>query len=343
MKEFQNLAAVKAYSMHWKDMSGKDLESAMFNTCHGDEDKNIPSHLKLIVSGEDTTYSKLWETVEVCHQQSNLLPSYERVLKQIYSPTVGKNRLVSGIQVQTVFIGRRSLHNHEVVTGRTLKDMADRTIKNAKKALGFAKEFLQPVPPYYPSGTGEEHLLKFILDKMHKDLQSNLPRKNYTFPGYMAFVLLGCPMIATTCIKEFTEGELKEPKKGAGRADARKKESKEKARLRTVQSIGPDERGLSFDQVRQIRREKEQEIVLLQDDIQLQRNKYVNDLTILETRSSSLVQQRLQSFDMAKFCKEIKDQEGLEENMADAKSIKTDIKNINEEIKKKSNNTRTTK
>ena len=59
MKEFQNLAAVKAYSMHHKDMSGKDLESAMFDTCHGDEDKKIPSQLKLIVSGEDKAYSNL--------------------------------------------------------------------------------------------------------------------------------------------------------------------------------------------------------------------------------------------------------------------------------------------
>ena len=86
----------------------------------------------------------------------------------------------------------------------------------------------------------------------------------------------------------------------------------------------------------QIRQEKEQEIVLLQDDIQLQQNKYVNDLTILETRNSSLVQQWVQSFDMVKFCKEINDQEGLHENMADAKSIRTDIENINEEIKQNS-------
>ena len=65
----------------------------------------------------------------------------------------------------------------------------------------------------------------------------------------------------------------------------------------------------------------------------MQRNKYVNDLTILETRSSSLVQQRVQAFGMAKFCKEINDDEGLNDNMADAKSIRNDIKDINEQIK----------
>ena len=36
---------------------------------------------------------------------------------------------------------------------------------------------------------------------------------------------------------------------------------------------------------------------------------------------------------MAKFCKEIKDDEGLKDNMADAKSIRNDIKDINEQIK----------
>ena len=64
-----------------------------------------------------------------------------------------------------------------------------------------------------------------------------------------------------------------------------------------------------------MKREKEQDIVLLQDDIQLQQNKYVNDLKILETRNSSLVQQRVQAFEMAKFCKEMNDQEGLLENI----------------------------
>ena len=91
-----------------------------------------------------------------------------------------------------------------------------------------------------------------------------------------------------------------------------------------------------------MKREKEQEIFLLQDDIQLQQNKYVNDLTILETRSSSLVQQRVQVFNMVKFCKEIKDDKGLHHNMVDAKSIRNDIKNINDQ-NKNSNNTRTMK
>ena len=58
----------------------------------------MTSQLKLIVvSGEDKAYSNLWERVEVGCQQSNLLPSYERVLKKIYSSTLGKNRLVLGI------------------------------------------------------------------------------------------------------------------------------------------------------------------------------------------------------------------------------------------------------
>ena len=93
MKEFQNLAAVVAYSMHPKDMPEKELQKAIFETCHGDEDTKIALQLKLIVSGEDKVYSNLWERVGVGHQQSNLLPSYERVLKKIYSPTFGKTDL----------------------------------------------------------------------------------------------------------------------------------------------------------------------------------------------------------------------------------------------------------
>ena len=69
------------------------------------------------------------------------------------------------------------------------------------------------------------------------------------------------------------------------------KEKVKKTRLRIVQSIGPGKRGLVCDQLRQMKRKKDQKIVLLQDDMQLQQNKYVNDLTILETRNSSLVQQ----------------------------------------------------
>ena len=155
--------------------------------------------------------------------------------------------------------------------------MADRTIKNGKKALGYANEFLHPDPPYYPSGTGESHLLEFILDKMHENLKAPTPRKNYTFSGYMAFILLGCLMISERSIhlKEFTEGHLEVLKKATRRAEERRKEKEEKARLRTVQLIGPGERELSFDQVRQTKYEKGQEIVLLQDDIQLQQNKYV--------------------------------------------------------------------
>ena len=106
-----------------------------------------------------------------------------------------------GIQVQTEFVSCRSLHNHEVVTGIILKDMADRTIKNGKKALGYAKEFLHADPPYYPLGTGESHLLKIILDKMYKDLKAPTPRNNYTFLGYMAFILLWYPMISDNSIR----------------------------------------------------------------------------------------------------------------------------------------------
>ena len=65
----------------------------MFETCDGDEVKGITSQLKLIVSGEDKAYSNLWEKFEVGHQQSNLLSSYERVLKNIYRPTLGKTDL----------------------------------------------------------------------------------------------------------------------------------------------------------------------------------------------------------------------------------------------------------
>ena len=84
-----------------------------------------------------------------------------------------------------------------------------------------------------------------------------------------------------------------------------------------------------------MKREKKQEIVLLQDDIQFQQNKYVNDLMIIETRSSSLVQQRVQAFNIAKFCKEIKGNDGLCDNMADAKSIiRNNIKDINDQIEK---------
>ena len=115
--------------------------------------------------------------------------------------------------------------------------MADRTIKNGKKALGYAKEFLQPDFPYYPSGTGESHLLEFILDKMYENLKATTPRKNYTFSGYLAFMLMGCPMISDrgTRLKEFTDGRLDGPKKAVGRAEERKKEREEKDRLRTVQ------------------------------------------------------------------------------------------------------------
>ena len=60
--------------------------------------------------------------------------------------------------------------------------------------------------------------------------------------------------------------------------------------------IGPSERGLSFDQMRQVKREKEQEIILQQDDIQLKQKKYVNGLIIFEIHQSSLVQQQVQAW-----------------------------------------------
>ena len=41
MKEFQDLAAVVAYSIHPKDIPAKDLQKAIFETCHGDEDKKL--------------------------------------------------------------------------------------------------------------------------------------------------------------------------------------------------------------------------------------------------------------------------------------------------------------
>ena len=93
--------------------------------------------------------------------------------------------------------------------------MPDKTIKNGKKALECAKEFLHADSPYYPLGTGESHLLKFILDKIHEDSKAPTPKKNYKFPGYIGFILLGCPVIfeRNICLKEFTEGHLEVPKK----------------------------------------------------------------------------------------------------------------------------------
>ena len=181
------------------------------------------------------------------------------VFSNRYTILHSKKRLVLGIQVQTEFISCRSLHHHEVVTGRTLKDLVNRTIKNFKKAFGYATEFLHPNPPYYPSGTGESDLLEFILDMMHKNLKASISRKNNIFSGYMAFILFGCLMISERSIRleEFTEGHLEVPKKYVGREEERRKEKEEKIRLCTIQSIGPNERGLSFDQVRQMKREKE--------------------------------------------------------------------------------------
>ena len=58
----------------------------------------------------------------------------------------------------------------------------------------------------------------------------------------------------------------------------------------------------------------------------MQRNKYVNDLTILETHNSSLVQQWVQAFDMVKFSKETKDKDGLHDNIADVNQLEMILK-----------------
>ena len=152
------------------------------------------------------------------------------VFSKRYTVLHSEKRLVLGIQVETEFISRRLLHNHEVVTGRTLKDVVDRTIKNGTKVLGHATGFLCPNPPYYLLWTGESHLFEFILDKMHENLKASTPRKNYTFLGCMAFILLGCSMTSERSIrlKEFTKDHLEVPKKALGRGEERRKKKKKK-------------------------------------------------------------------------------------------------------------------
>lgn len=221
VKELQRTAAFVAYEtvFYDDDMDDKEKQVAIYNKCHGLTANGNPApdsvvgFLDQMVDGT-APFSGLYDREDVTNNaQSNtsrtegvrlvLKPELHREFHKVY--VIDEN-------VTKQVVSQGTLTSSARATGRLLMTHAKTALRNGKKALAIAEAWIQN-NGINPSGTRDEDYQKEILDKMYIQLMgaddigtddssgddeaeaapssSSKRPEGWTFPGFMAFMVLG--------------------------------------------------------------------------------------------------------------------------------------------------------
>lgn len=229
------------------------------------------------------------------------------MIHSYYSPNNNTRTLSTGDQreINVDFLQQNTLNGTALISGRSILDLAKDSIKNGKKALAFAKQFLQNGS--LPSGRNVNDLLNHVKDKMYneeqqskdtiKDKTSKKRDDKWVFNGYVAFALFACPILVeqNDRLQVYCEGGEKEGI-SVSRVGQRKRKSEERSKKRTIEAATYQDRGMN----QQERFQKQ--YVALEEIRNLETEKLHARIPIqtIETRISNLTTQRAQSIELLK-------------------------------------------
>ena len=303
-------SALQSYDFIFQQDSMKkiDQERNAFNFFHGNHHKHIISQLDLLVKGHGN-YDRIYDreftmvtarsTVPIdANVSSGSSSSSSRVLsltvKDIFSSVTDTMRYISGKHFTNSSIAAPSKTKpNDKVTGRSLIDLARTTLRNVKKAVVAAEEWLAGGD--LPSGKTWDDLYAHVLIN-HEE---NAPGEK-CFIGFMAFVCLtkyndgGKNTLTTLAMNDDDLGDLEG---GSGREGARKKAKLLKDEQRSIET-GEEEspfktRGLTMD-----------DRVQLIEVSQMEEQKWRDDLkttwTQLNAKNDLLLRERSQAIELAK-------------------------------------------
>ena len=302
-KELQSVVAVFVYDSNTESMRTVQQQNYIEQVFHGDTTKDIGSQLLLLVEGVHPRYAKMYYSIQNNSDPSKS-PSVKKTICPLYSPNNNTKELVTGIDINVEFLQRATLNNKKIIDGRALQNLAkDASIKNGKKAVSLAKQFLQNNETL-PSGKSIEDLLEFVNDSMWK--KENTKNKDrdpkWVFHGYVSFVLFGCPCLVNNDdrLGVYCEGGEKEGK-SASRVVAKKKSSDAKSMKRAAEStIILGERGLTIDQKLAHRHITNEEMDQLEREVNNCTNHACISMQLLDSAISDLLQRQSQSIELFK-------------------------------------------
>ena len=192
IKNIRAVAAVTCYDilLLQDSMKQDDQWRFIFNCFHGNEDRNIMSQIQSLLSGFGT-YSSLYNKenpVQVTDRDTQSadavyadVDDYVLVLKDCFSEDqryiAGRNFTIDSLSSPT------KKRMNEKITGRNIYDLAMSTIKNVKKAMAIADEWLQDGK--IPSGACWEDLCQHIISETHL-----ISSKKSVYTGWIGFSIL---------------------------------------------------------------------------------------------------------------------------------------------------------
>lgn len=300
IKNIRACAAVISYNLLLKQDSMKldDQWRFCYNAFHGNEEKNICSQIQLLVTGQGR-YGDLYDTEEVGQvtnrdtQQSSADTGGELlVLKSRFS---WSNKWIAGVHFTVESLSAPTkARPTEKITGRNIYNLAMATIRNIKKAMAVADEFLNNGD--LPSGQTWDNLYHHLYEK-----GDDISKEKAGYTGWIALPLV-------THLKDYSEDvvdvfsiEDKDGNKDCDRRDFRKKRKTEKDEERSI-AIGSNVdtptmkfgfRGMSIES-------KLQSIEL----VKLEESQKFDDIKIIlanhNTRNRMLLEERQQAIKLVK-------------------------------------------
>ena len=330
LKQLRSVASLQLYEIIVQQGSMNLLEQQrkIYDIFHGNVEINMISQLERLVNGRNS-YANIYdienrpvqtdkETEPPSSSTGVINPASEMlIIKNVFLSRNDVGRYIAGdhFNEATVAAPAKTKPN-ELASGRHILDLAKLTLKNVKKAVAFAEDWLNDGS--LPSGTTWDDLYTHVLVEYGK----MNPKENEMFLGFMAFVCL--TKYNDVGINQLTVlGTSDDMVVKDGRAVQRKKESKEKEMVRSSKPIGI--RGIGLDRQLQVI-----EIVQLEDCKKI--DNITETIKHLTSQCDIVLRERSQQIELAKLICPKYDKN--DENWASVAALTQDLRGVKEEIAK---------
>ena len=172
IKNLRATACLKVYDFIFNldSMKLSDMQKIAYNSFHGNDEKNISSQIELLLQGHGD-YSRIYDEEVTIVTNPNatvdeVSSNKSRILKSIFCTSSDKTnmRFVSGTHFNKMSLSAPTKNKlTEKITGRNVLDLAKLALKNVKKAIVIAEEWL--TDGELPSGRSYDDLYAHILSK----------------------------------------------------------------------------------------------------------------------------------------------------------------------------------
>eukprot|EP00587_Corethron_hystrix_P017193 CAMPEP_0113319380 /NCGR_PEP_ID=MMETSP0010_2-20120614/13594_1 /TAXON_ID=216773 ORGANISM="Corethron hystrix, Strain 308" /NCGR_SAMPLE_ID=MMETSP0010_2 /ASSEMBLY_ACC=CAM_ASM_000155 /LENGTH=368 /DNA_ID=CAMNT_0000176915 /DNA_START=712 /DNA_END=1818 /DNA_ORIENTATION=- /assembly_acc=CAM_ASM_000155 len=323
MKQLKATAAVRSYDFIFQSdkMKQEEQMKQMYDYYHGDEDANIVSQCKMLLSGHGP-YSGVYDKELVMIMNDTTAapdePTQLLIVKKEFFALGDYERIVASesFTYDTLssptkeYVGKRA-------TGRFLLDLSVSAIKNIKKAVAMAEEWLSnnKVPP---SGTNWNDLYAHLLSRCEE-----IHKTEKIFTGFMAFVLFskynanGVNNLAFLSMNDEIDGDI------MPRSDFCKRDQRIKVRTRVMLGKNSNDRESTIDDRIKLVKIAQCEVRKVTNDSKLQ-------ITNMQQKLEFLLKERGQAVELAKIiCPDYNKQH---ENWIEVQNLTHDISTMKREI-----------